>query len=88
MLLEPGDARQLSVIHSLSASNRLGIGPDAEVFTKAPVLASMGCGEDIGIRSDSAWNNPEPEVVLAVSSDGSIKGAMLGNDAPAYCADY
>ena len=58
----------------------VGIGPDAEVFTKAPVLASMGCGDDIGIRSDSAWNNPEPEVVLAVNSRGQIVGATLGND--------
>jgi len=58
----------------------VGIGPDAEVFTKAPVLASMGCGEDIGIRADSAWNNPEPEVVLAVNSRGDIVGASLGND--------
>nr|WP_315428222.1 fumarylacetoacetate hydrolase family protein [uncultured Albidiferax sp.] len=58
----------------------VGIGPDAEVFTKAPVLASVGCGEDIGIRSDSAWNNPEPEVVLAVNSRGDIVGAALGND--------
>lgn len=58
----------------------VGIGPDAEVFTKAPVLASVGCGEDIGIRSDSAWNNPEPEVVLAVNSRGQIVGATLGND--------
>ena len=58
----------------------VGIGPDAEVFTKAPVLASMGCGEDIGIRADSAWNNPEPEVVLAVNSRGDIVGATLGND--------
>ena len=58
----------------------VGIGPDAEVFTKAPVLASVGCGEDIGIRSDSAWNNPEPEVVLAVNSRGDIVGASLGND--------
>ncbi|HEX5737699.1 MAG TPA: fumarylacetoacetate hydrolase family protein, partial [Hydrogenophaga sp.] len=58
----------------------VGIGPDAEVFTKVPVLASMGCGEDIGIRTDSAWNNPEPEVVLAVNSRGSIVGATLGND--------
>ena len=57
-----------------------GIGPDAEVFTKAPVLASVGCGDDIGIRSDSAWNNPEPEVVLAVNSRGQIVGATLGND--------
>jgi len=58
----------------------VGIGPDAEVFTKAPVLASVGCGEDIGIRADSAWNNPEPEVVLAVNSRGQIVGATLGND--------
>jgi fumarylacetoacetate (FAA) hydrolase family protein len=50
------------------------------VFTKAPVLASVGCGEDIGIRADSAWNNPEPEVVLAVNSRGEIVGATLGND--------
>lgn len=58
----------------------VGIGPDAEVFTKTPVLASVGCGDDIGIRSDSAWNNPEPEVVLAVNSRGQITGATLGND--------
>ncbi|GAB7542897.1 fumarylacetoacetate hydrolase family protein [Cupriavidus sp. CuC1] len=58
----------------------VGIGPDAEVFTKAPVLASVGCGEDIGIRADSDWNNPEPEVVLAVNSRGDIVGATLGND--------
>lgn len=58
----------------------VGIGPDAEIFTKAPVLASVGCGDDIGIRTDSAWNNPEPEVVLAVNSRGNIVGATLGND--------
>ncbi|SFF22063.1 fumarylacetoacetate hydrolase family protein [Paracidovorax wautersii] len=58
----------------------VGIGPDAEVFTKAPVLASVGSGEEIGIRSDSAWNNPEPEVVLAVNGRGDIVGATLGND--------
>jgi fumarylacetoacetate (FAA) hydrolase family protein len=58
----------------------VGIGPDAEVFTKAPVLASMGHGQDIGIRADSHWNNPEPEVVLAVNSRGGIVGAALGND--------
>ncbi|MBX3624804.1 MAG: fumarylacetoacetate hydrolase family protein [Rhizobacter sp.] len=58
----------------------VGIGPDAEVFTKAPVLAAVGHGQDIGIRADSAWNNPEPEVVLAVNSRGTIVGAALGND--------
>ncbi|UPL08369.1 Fumarylacetoacetate (FAA) hydrolase family protein [Pseudomonas sp. IsoF] len=58
----------------------VGIGPDAEVFTKAQPLSAVGHGADIGIHPNSSWNNPEPEVVLAVSSDGSIKGAMLGND--------
>ncbi len=58
----------------------VGIGPDAEVFTKAPVLSSVGSGEEIGIRSDSAWNNPEPEVVLAVNGRGEVVGATLGND--------
>lgn len=58
----------------------VGIGPDAEVFTKAPVLSSVGTGAAVGIRSDSAWNNPEPEVVLAVNSRGQVPGATLGND--------
>ena len=58
----------------------VGIGPDAEVFTKAPVLATVGTAVDVGIRSDSHWNNPEPEVVLVIASDGRIVGATLGND--------
>ena len=58
----------------------VGIGPDAEVFTKAPVLSSVGTGMDAGLHPKSTWNNPEPEVVLAVSSRGRIVGAMLGND--------
>ena len=58
----------------------VGIGPDAEVFTKAPVLSSVGTGADIGIHPESAWNNPEPEIVLAVNSRGETVGASLGND--------
>ena len=58
----------------------VGIGPDAEVFTKAPVLSSVGTGAEIGIHPGSSWNNPEPEVVLAVNSRGEVKGATLGND--------
>jgi fumarylacetoacetate (FAA) hydrolase family protein len=58
----------------------VGIGPDAEVFTKAPVLAAVGSGSAIGVHPGSAWNNPEPEVVLAVDSRGRIHGATLGND--------
>ena len=58
----------------------VAIGPDAEIFTKSPTLSSVGWGDWIGVRSDSAWNNPEPEIVLAVDSAGRILGASLGND--------
>jgi fumarylacetoacetate (FAA) hydrolase family protein len=58
----------------------VGIGPDAEVFSKAQVLSSVGWGADIGLHPISRWNNPEPEVVLAVTSQGVVRGATLGND--------
>ncbi len=58
----------------------VGIGPDAEVFSKAQVLSSVGFGADVGLHPISTWNNPEPEVVLAVNSKGEIRGATLGND--------
>jgi fumarylacetoacetate (FAA) hydrolase family protein len=58
----------------------VGIGPDAEVFNKAQPLSAVGVGAEIGIRSDSSWNNPEPEVVLAVNRAGNVTGVTLGND--------
>ena len=58
----------------------VGIGPDAEVFSKAQVLASVGWGASVGLHPISKWNNPEPEIVLAVDSQGRVKGAALGND--------
>jgi fumarylacetoacetate (FAA) hydrolase family protein len=58
----------------------VGIGPDPEIFTKAPVLSSVGAGAQVGVLERSTWNNPEPEVVLAVTSRGQIVGATLGND--------
>ncbi len=58
----------------------VGIGPDAEIFTKAQPMAAIGTGMDAGIHPASSWNNPEPEVVLVVASDGRIVGATLGND--------
>jgi fumarylacetoacetate (FAA) hydrolase family protein len=58
----------------------VGIGPDAEIFTKAPPMAAVGTGASIGILTQSTWNNPEPEIVLVVNSSGAIVGATLGND--------
>ena len=58
----------------------VGIGPDAEIFTKAQTLSSIGTGGDVGLHPVSTWNNPEPEVVIIVNSKGEIVGASLGND--------
>jgi fumarylacetoacetate (FAA) hydrolase family protein len=58
----------------------VGIGPDAEIFTKSQPMAAVGTGMDAGLHPNSSWNNPEPEVVLSVSSAGRIVGATLGND--------
>lgn len=58
----------------------VGIGPDAEIFTKTQPMAAVGQGALIGVHSSSTWNNPEPEIVLAVDSRGRIRGATLGND--------
>jgi fumarylacetoacetate (FAA) hydrolase family protein len=58
----------------------VGIGPDAEVFTKAQPMSAVGHGDAVGLHPDSHWNNPEPEIVLAVDSHGTALGATLGND--------
>jgi fumarylacetoacetate (FAA) hydrolase family protein len=58
----------------------VGIGPDAELFTKCPPMAPVGLGARVGIHPASVWNNPEPELVLAVNSAGAIAGVTLGND--------
>jgi len=84
--LKPGSAEAMRLKEHLIGKGmwsqylEVGIGPDAEIFTKAQPLSAVGPGADIGILPISKWNNPEPEVVLAVSSDGAIKGATLGND--------
>jgi fumarylacetoacetate (FAA) hydrolase family protein len=82
----PGSAQAAALKATLQSRGlwsqylEVGIGPDAEVFTKAPVLSALGTGVAIGVRGDSAWNNPEPEVVLAVNSRSEIVGGTLGND--------
>nr|WP_315394328.1 SDR family oxidoreductase [uncultured Duganella sp.] len=58
----------------------VGIGPDAEVFSKSQPMSAVGAGADVGLHPDSKWNNPEPEIVLAVNSRAQVRGATLGND--------
>ncbi|WP_454719540.1 MULTISPECIES: fumarylacetoacetate hydrolase family protein [Cupriavidus] len=58
----------------------VGIGPDAEVFSKSQPMSAVGFGADVGLHPASVWNNPEPEIVLAVNAAGQPVGATLGND--------
>jgi fumarylacetoacetate (FAA) hydrolase family protein len=84
--IEPGTeqarkAKALLIENGLwSQYLEVGIGPDAEIFTKAQPMSAVGCGAEIGLHPDSGWNNSEPEIVLAISSRGDIIGATLGND--------
>ncbi|ARV17904.1 hypothetical protein AEP_00951 [Curvibacter sp. AEP1-3] len=84
--LKPGSEQAMALKQVLITQGawsqylEVGIGPDAEIFTKAPVLAAVGCGDDAGLHPASHWNNPEPEVVLTVNSRGEVVGATLGND--------
>ncbi len=84
--LKPGSEQAMALKRLLiekkmwSQYLEVGIGPDAEVFTKAPPMAAVGHLSEAGIRSDSSWNNPEPEVALVAASSGAIVGATLGND--------
>jgi fumarylacetoacetate (FAA) hydrolase family protein len=84
--LRPGSDQAEAVKAQLIAEGlwsqylEVAIGPYAEIFTKAPVLASVGWGAEVGVRADSAWNNPEPEVVVICDPAGRPVGASLGND--------
>lgn len=84
--LKPGSPEAMRLKEVLIAQNawsqylEVGIGPDAEIFTKGQPLSAVGTGADAGLHPTSTWNNPEPEIVLIVASDGRIVGASLGND--------
>jgi fumarylacetoacetate (FAA) hydrolase family protein len=78
---EARELKALLIAHGMwSQYLEVGIGPDAEIFTKAPLLSALGTGSDIGLHPGSEWNNPEPEIVLALNSRGRVLGATLGND--------
>ncbi|HWU48306.1 MAG TPA: fumarylacetoacetate hydrolase family protein [Asticcacaulis sp.] len=89
--VKPGSPEAMKLKDALIADGlwsqylEVAIGPDAEVFTKSPVLSSVGWGEEVGVRSDSTWNNPEPEVVMVVTPEGRAVGATLGNDVNLRC---
>ncbi|WP_188659460.1 fumarylacetoacetate hydrolase family protein [Sphingomonas metalli] len=82
----PGSAEAAALKDALIADGmwsqylEVAIGPDAEIFTKSPVLSTVGWNAPIGVRSDSTWNNPEPEIVLLADAHGRAVGATLGND--------
>jgi len=84
--IKPGSEKAVRLKEKLQAEGlwsqylEVAIGPDAEVFTKAPVLSAIGWGAAAGIRSDSVWNNSEPEIVLVCDRTGRARGAALGND--------
>lgn len=84
--LRPGSPEAMAVKETLvregawSQYLEVGIGPDAEIFTKAQPLSAVGTGVDAGLHPRSSWNNPEPEVVLVIASSGRVVGAALGND--------
>ena len=84
--LVPGSERARSVKELLikegmwSQYLEVGIGPDAEIFTKAQPMSAVGWGAKVGLHPESLWNNPEPEMVLAINSRGETVGATLGND--------
>ena len=84
--VQPGSPKALGLKEMLiemgvwSQYLEVGIGPDPEIFTKCPPMAAVGTGAEVGIHPRSEWNNPEPEIVLAVSRTGRVAGASLGND--------
>src|SRR5271169_6684920 len=84
--LKPGSPEAQKLKDALIAEGawsqylEVGIGPDAEIFTKAQPMSAVGAGAEAGYHSASLWNNPEPEAVLLIAASGAIVGATLGND--------
>jgi fumarylacetoacetate (FAA) hydrolase family protein len=84
--VKPGTAQAIKLKEVLVAQGvwsqylEVGIGPDAEIFTKSQAMSAVGSGFDVGLHPSSSWNNPEPEIVLVINSKGEVVGAAMGND--------
>ena len=84
--VKPGSAQAMKLKEVLVAQGvwsqylEVGIGPDAEIFTKSQAMSAVGSGFDVGLHPGSSWNNPEPEIVLVINSKGKVVGAAMGND--------
>ena len=84
--IKPGSAQAIKLKEVLVAQGvwsqylEVGIGPDAEIFTKSQAMSAVGSGFDVGLHPGSSWNNPEPEIVLVINSKGDVVGAAMGND--------
>lgn len=84
--VKPGSAQAIKLKEVLVAQGvwsqylEVGIGPDAEIFTKSQAMSAVGSGFDVGLHPGSSWNNPEPEIVLVINSKGEVVGAAMGND--------
>ena len=84
--VKPGSAQAMKLKEVLVAQGvwsqylEVGIGPDAEIFTKSQVMSAVGSGFEVGLHPGSSWNNPEPEIVLVINSRGQVVGAAMGND--------
>jgi fumarylacetoacetate (FAA) hydrolase family protein len=84
--VKPGSAQAIKLKEVLVVQGvwsqylEVGIGPDAEIFTKSQAMSAVGSGFDVGLHPGSSWNNPEPEIVLVINSKGDVVGAAMGND--------
>ena len=84
--VKPGSEQAMKLKEVLVAQGvwsqylEVGIGPDAEIFTKSQAMSAVGSGFDVGLHPGSSWNNPEPEIVLVINSKGHVVGAAMGND--------
>jgi len=84
--VKPGSEQAMKLKEVLVAQGvwsqylEVGIGPDAEIFTKSQAMSAVGSGHDVGLHPGSSWNNPEPEIVLVINSKGQVVGAAMGND--------